>query len=74
MAEPQDVQRKHIYTLEEKKKIVAEAYSLPRHIRPTAAYYKVQPGQIRQWKRTIDTCARLGAGQHEDKVKVRHLT
>jgi hypothetical protein len=42
--------RKHcllFYTLEQKKTIVHEAYSQPRHVRLTAWKWQVQPVQIR---------------------------
>ena len=38
------------YTLEDKKKIVEEAYPVPRNIRATARKWRVQPNQIRRWR------------------------
>jgi Ni/Co efflux regulator RcnB len=38
------------YPLVEKSRIVQEAYSTTKNIRPTARKYNVQPHQIREWK------------------------
>ena len=43
-----------LFPLKEKKRIVEEAYSIPRNIRATAIKYGVQPSsQIRRWKKTM---------------------
>jgi hypothetical protein len=44
------------YTLEQKGKIVAEAYSQPRHVRGTVRKYQVQPVQIRRWRAQLQQC------------------
>jgi hypothetical protein len=41
------------YTLERKKHIVQEAYSEPNMGRTTAQKWRVQPNQIRKWRRNI---------------------
>jgi transposase-like protein len=42
------------YELGIKKRIVTEAYSIPRNLRPTARKFNVQANQIRLWKRKFD--------------------
>jgi transposase-like protein len=56
--------RKHrvlFYTLEQKGKIVAEAYSQPRHVRRTARKYQVQAVQIRRWRAQLQQDVALPA-------------
>ena len=42
--------RRHDYSIEEKKRIVDEAYSTPQNVRSIGRKYAVQPKQIRDWK------------------------
>jgi hypothetical protein len=42
------------YNVRQKNQIVREALSLPNNIRATAKKYKVQPCQIRQWRKNYD--------------------
>ena len=41
------------HTLQDKRKIVGEAYTQPKLIKSTAQQYNMQPGQIRHWKATF---------------------
>eukprot|EP00474_Spongospora_subterranea_P005535 CRZ05993.1 hypothetical protein [Spongospora subterranea] len=45
---------KCLFTLAEKKAIVAEAYNSPGMIRLSASKYGVAPCQIRKWKKLFD--------------------
>jgi len=38
-------------TVKEKLEILAEAYSVPRNLKPTARKYNVLPSSIRKWKK-----------------------
>ena len=46
---------KKFYTLAEKESIVQEAYSVPLNIRKTSLKFNIQPKQIREWKRKIQS-------------------
>ena len=41
------------HTLQDKRKIVGEAYTQPKLIKSTAQQYNVQPAQIHHWKATF---------------------
>ena len=47
------IERKHQYTLAEKKSIVNEAYSRPRNITPTEDKYGVHRSNVIRWKDSI---------------------
>jgi len=78
--------KRHVlfYTLEQKEKIVAEAYSQPRHVHRTAWKWQVQPVQIRRWRAQVQQHVILPAypypctveerAIHKDhkRVKMRH--
>eukprot|EP00474_Spongospora_subterranea_P005533 CRZ05991.1 hypothetical protein [Spongospora subterranea] len=70
---------KCLFTLAEKKAIVAEAYNSPGMIRLSASKYGVAPCQIRKWKKLFDKvgdgsiqnsrfihCPSSGRRQHPD--------
>ena len=41
------------FTIQEKQKIVQQAYSVPGNVKATARLFKIQPNQIRDWKRNL---------------------
>ena len=47
------ISKKNCRSLKEKKAIIAEAYSNPNNVKPTARKYGVQPFLIRHWKSTL---------------------
>jgi transposase-like protein len=61
------------YTLEQKGKIVAEAYSQPRHVRRTARKYQVQPVQIRRWRAQLQQDVALPAYPYPRTVEERTI-
>jgi hypothetical protein len=61
------------YTLEQKKKIVHEAYSQPHHVQLTARKRRVQPVQIRQWSVQLQADAVLPAYPYPRTVEERTI-
>ena len=50
---------KSLYSLEEQRLIVEEAYSAPNNIKPTARKYRFQPIQIRKYKEKLERCSTM---------------
>ena len=71
--EPVRKRRLLFYTLEQKKKIVHEAYSLPRHVRLTARKWRVQPVQIRRWRVQLQADAVLPAYPYPRTIEERTI-
>lgn len=46
--------KKFNYKLKQKKRIVEEARSKERNLKPTAKKYKIQPNQIRRWEKVLE--------------------
>ena len=44
---------KIIFSIEEKQNIVKEAYAVLNNVKATAKSYKIQPNQIRAWKKNL---------------------
>ena len=58
--------KKKFIALRLKKKILAEAFSKPNNIKPTASAYSVLPEQIRRW-RTMFASLPVPAGDDNDE-------
>jgi transposase-like protein len=61
------------YTLEQKEKLVAEAYSQPRHVRRTVRKWQVQPVQICRWRAQVQQDAILPAYPYPCTVEERAI-
>ncbi|MFN9656651.1 MAG: transposase [Dolichospermum sp.] len=71
--EPVRKRRLLLYTLEQKKNIVHEAYSQPRHVRLTARKWRVQPVQIRRWRVQLQADAVLPAYPYPRTIEERTI-
>ena len=55
---------KTLFSLDEQRLIVKEAYSVPNNIKPTARKYRLQPVQIRKYKEKLEKCTDVDTSRY----------
>ena len=61
----QTMKIRNALTFKRKASIVKEAYSRPRNMKPTARKYKVDPSNIRRWKKNLEAIYAQFPGEKE---------